>query len=74
MDLLETEEAVLKDKEMLVFVDELADSSVVLGVRCFFLQDDYWTARWRLLENAKYALEEANIVIAYPQLDVHIQQ
>ena len=74
MDLLETEEAVLKDKEMLVFVDELADSSVVLGVRCFFLQDDYWAARWRLLENAKYALEEANIVIAYPQLDVHIQQ
>ena len=72
--LLEEEEAVLKDKEMLVFVDELADSSVVLGVRCFFLQDDYWAARWRLLENAKYALEEANIVIAYPQLDVHIQQ
>ena len=59
---------------MLVFVDELADSSVVLGVRCFVLQDDYWAARWRLLENAKYALEEANIVIAYPQLDVHIQQ
>ena len=72
--LLEEEEAVLKDKEMLVFVDELADNSVVLGVRCFFLQDDYWAARWRLLENAKYALEEANIVIAYPQLDVHIQQ
>ena len=72
--LLEEEEAVLKDKEMLVFVDELADSSVVLGVRCFFLQDDYWAARWRLLENAKYALEEANIVIAYPQMDVHIQQ
>ena len=72
--LLEEDEAVLKDREMLVFVDELADSSVVLGVRCFVLQDDYWAARWRLLENAKYALEEANIVIAYPQLDVHIQQ
>ena len=74
MDLLEADEAVLKDQEMLVFVDELADSSVVLGVRCFVLQDDYWVVRWRLLENAKYALEEANIVIAYPQLDVHIQQ
>lgn len=73
MDLLETEEAVLKDEEMLVFVDELADSSVVLGVRCYFLQDDYWLARWRLLENAKYALEEGGIIIAYPQMDIHIQ-
>ena len=73
-DLLKEEEAVLKDKEMLVFVDDLADSSVVIGVRCWFLKDDFWEARWRLLENAKYALEENGIVLAYPQLDVHLHQ
>ena len=74
MNLLEEEEAVLKDKDMLVFVDELADSSVVIGVRCWFAKDDFWSARWRLLENAKYALEEKGIVLAYPQLDVHVHQ
>ena len=28
----------------------------------------------RILENAKYALEENGIVIAYPQMDVHVYQ
>ncbi len=74
MQLLEEEEAVLKDKDMLVFVDDLADSSVVIGVRCWFNKEDFWQARWRLLENAKYALEENGVVLAYPQLDVHLHQ
>ena len=74
MQLLEQEEAVLKDKDMLVFVDDLADSSVVIGVRCWFNKEDFWQARWRLLENAKYALEENGVVLAYPQLDVHLHQ
>ena len=74
MQLLEEEDAVLKDMEMLVFVDDLADSSVVIGVRCWFTKEDFWQARWNLLENAKYALEEKGIVLAYPQLDVHVHQ
>ena len=73
-DLLDQDIAVLQDMEKLVFVDDLADSSVVLGVRCWFKNDDYWTGRWRLIEEAKYALEENGISIPYPQVDVHIQQ
>ena len=73
-DLLNQDIAVLQDKEKLVFVDDLADSSVVLGVRCWFKNNDYWTGRWRLIEEAKYALEENGISIPYPQVDVHIQQ
>lgn len=73
-DILDNDESVLQDKEKNVFVDELADSSVVIGVRCWFKNDDFWQGRWRLIEEAKYKLEENGIVIAYPQLDVHIQQ
>lgn len=73
-DILDNDESVLQDKEKNVFVDELADSSVVIGVRCCFENDNYWQGRWRLIEEAKYKLEENGIVIAYPQLDVHIQQ
>lgn len=74
MDLLDKDAAVLQDMDKLVFVDELADSSVVIGVRCWFKNEDFWTGRWRLIEEAKYALEANGIVIPYPQMDVHIQQ
>lgn len=72
--LLENDSAVLQDMDKLVYVDELADSSVVIGIRCWFKNEDFWTGRWRLIENAKYALEEQGIILAYPQLDVHIHK
>jgi len=71
LQLLMEDEAVLKDKDMLVFVDELSDSSVVLNVRCWFRQEDFWRGKWRITENCKLALDENGITIAYPQLDVH---
>ncbi len=71
--LLDNDSAVLQDMDKLVFVDELTNSSVVIGVRCWFKNEDFWPGRWRLMEEAKYALEENGIKLAYPQLDVHIQ-
>ena len=61
-ELLDNDSAVLQDMDKQVFVDELADSSVVIGVRCWFKNEDFWTGRWRLLEEAKYALEENGIM------------
>lgn len=72
-DVLRQDEDTLKDKEMFVFVDELGDSSVVLGVRCWFLNEDYWEGRWRITEEIKYALDRNEIPIPYPQMDVHVR-
>ncbi len=74
INLLKADSAVLKDEDMMVFVDTLGDSSVILNLRCWTLQSDYWTAKWRLTEEAKYALDEAGINIPYPQIDVHVEQ
>lgn len=68
-----SDDAVIKDKDINVYVDELADSSVNIGVRCWFAKDDFWPGKWRINENIKYALDEANISIPFPQVDVHIQ-
>lgn len=66
------DEATLKDKDLGVFVDTLGDSSINIGVRCWFNNDDYWTGKWRVTENIKYALDAANIVIPFPQMDLHV--
>ncbi len=74
MKVLAEDASVLKDHDMNVFVSELADSSVNLGVRCWFNNEDFWTGKWRITENCKYALDQAGIQIPYPQMDVHIQK
>ncbi len=69
--MLQEDDATLKEKEMFVFVDSLADSSIQLGIRCWVKKEDYWEAKWRLTENTKYTLDAAKIVIPFPQVDVH---
>jgi small conductance mechanosensitive channel len=71
---LAQEEAVLKNKECRVFVEELAGSSVILKLRFWCRNEDYWDAKWRMNEKVKYALDEAGISIPYNQLDVHLKQ
>lgn len=73
LEVLHKDEKVLKDKDMVVFVDELAASSVNLGVRCWFAQEDFWAGKWRVTEKCKYALDAAGVEIPYPQMDVHMK-
>lgn len=70
----EEEPTRLAEEEIMVFVDNLGASSVDLGVRIWVAAADYWPAKWRLLENIKYALDETGIPIPYQQIDVQIKQ
>ncbi len=72
LQVLAEDEAVLKDRDYLVFVDSLDDSCVKLGVRCWFRQDDFWQGKWRITENCKLKLDENGIEIPFNQLDVHL--
>lgn len=71
---LDEDPGVLQDEEKRVFVEELADSAVVLGVRCFSTNENFWETRWRIMEAVKYALDEAGIGIPFPQVDVHVKE
>lgn len=63
---------VSKERDVSVFIDNLGDSSVVLGIRFWARKENFWTARCEMLENIKYAFDEEGIKIPYNQLDVHI--
>ena len=71
---MKEDESVLKDEEMSVFVSDLLDSSMQMGLRCWVKKEDYWIARWRLIENVKLAFDEAGVEIPYPQMDVVIKK
>lgn len=72
--LLEKDECIIKNEQINVFVHELADSAVVLGIRAWVKNEEYWTTRWRLLEEIKILLDENGIEIPYPQMAVHMKE
>ncbi|MCF2668935.1 MULTISPECIES: mechanosensitive ion channel family protein [Lachnospiraceae] len=71
-EILRNDESVEKDEEILVFVDELAESAVVLGARAWVKSEVYWETRWRVLENIKLTMDAQGIEIPYPKLSVHM--
>ncbi len=60
--------------DVTVFVAELGESSVNLGLRFSVESDDYWAVKWDTLEEIKRRFDEAGINICFNQLDVHIKQ
>lgn len=72
--LLREEEDILQEEEIQIFVDSLGNSSVVLGVRAWVKTEDYWTVRWRVLENIKLTLDENGIEIPFQQVTVHMEK
>ena len=72
LDVIRKSELILLDPEPIINVDELADSSVNLKVLVWCKTDDYLLVRAQLLENIKIKLDEENIEIPFPQMDVHM--
>lgn len=58
-------------EEPAVFVKEHASSSVVLLLRVWSTNADYWNLQFDLWEKVKLAFDAQGITIPYPQLDLH---
>ena len=71
-EILHRDLSVIQDEEIVVFVSDLADSAVMIGVRAWVKTEEYWAARWRILEQIKTEFDQAGIEIPYNQLTVHL--
>ena len=63
----------VNDLPIQVFVSELGDSAVLLGLRFPIEIDYFWQAKWDTLEEIKNRFDKAGIEICFNQLDVHIK-
>lgn len=62
----------LDEEGIQVFVAELGDHCVILGLRVWVPTDEYNPIKWELLEKIKLEFDEQGINIPYQQMDVHI--
>lgn len=62
----------LPEEEIVVFVDNLADSAVIISGRVWVHADNYWDVKWAITEQVKLAYDAHGIEIPYNQLDVHV--
>ncbi len=65
-------ELILKDPAPFVRMTEHGDSAIVITVRVWTKNSDYWTVNFDLLELVKAAFDRENITVPYNQLDVHV--
>ena len=72
LNIVENHEHVLKDPAPVVFVNELADSSVDLSLRFWTAKENFWPTHFHVMEQAKLQLEAAGCTIPFPQRDVHL--
>lgn len=72
-DIYRAHPLVLEEEGITVFVDELADSAVMIGGRGWTRTEDYWKAKWDITERVKERFDEAGIEIPFHQVDIRIK-
>ena len=66
------EPACLLEEETKVFVSELADSCVIMGIRIWVKTEDYWDVYFALNENLRTCFEKHGVEMCYDHLNVHL--
>ena len=72
--LVKSRKPLVNPEKALVYVKELGDSSVVLGLHYWVKTDDYWDEAWSINQAIKDVLDQNGIAIPFNQLDVHVIQ
>jgi small conductance mechanosensitive channel len=74
LEVIESDDRILKDPAPAIFVSNLGDSSVDFSVRVWAEQANAWPVHFAMIENVKKAFDKKGISIPFPQRDVHLFQ
>jgi small conductance mechanosensitive channel len=73
LSVVESEERIMHDQGVEVFVKELGGSSVNLATRFWVTAENYWPVFFYMQENIKKAFDREGVSIPFPQMDVHMK-
>lgn len=73
-DIIQSEDRILKDREMTVRLNELGASSINFVVRVWSNRGDLQNVYWDVLERIKREFDAAGISFPYPQMDVNFKR
>lgn len=71
---LDQETMVLQEEPRNIVLDAFEDSSMTVLIHVWVKTEDYWQAKWSLMEQIKNVFDEEGIIIPFNQLDVHMIQ
>lgn len=69
-EIAKSQELILKDQDILIFVDSFDSSAITMGIRVWTKSEDYWTVKWDLQEKIKITFDEKDISIPYERMDI----
>ena len=72
--MLTQDKRVLNDPAPIVVLAELGNSAVILSVRAWAANADYWDLFWGINERIYKELPQKGIHFPYPQMDIHVKQ
>ncbi|EOQ52643.1 small-conductance mechanosensitive channel [Escherichia sp. KTE31] len=73
-DIIQSDDRILKDREMTVRLNELGASSINFVVRVWSNSGDLQNVYWDVLERIKREFDAAGISFPYPQMDVNFKR
>ncbi|HID4133158.1 TPA: small-conductance mechanosensitive channel MscS [Pluralibacter gergoviae] len=73
-NIIESDERILKDRDMTVRLNELGASSINFVVRCWSKSSDLQNVYWDVLERVKRDFDANGISFPYPQMDVNFKR
>lgn len=72
LDVANNSKYLLKDKDITIALKEQGEDALMFMFRIWVKSEDYWKAKFDILETVKNEFDKSSISIPYKQLDVHV--